>query len=267
MKKILSEFFASLFLGFFGLGAVFVLVKLGVVENAFQFSILFGLIIAFVIILFNPISGAQFNPGVTICMTIFRGHPKNLLVPFIVAQVLGWGVGVLGVFAVYNNVFTRLMAEDPSFFPPSMFYCSTVQENMIAASALEFIMTAMLLIAILAMIDDRFVNKPGDALFPWAIAVLIVFLISFGGYTGCGINGARDFGPRLAGLLWCLIRGIDPSPIFAGGQWLMYIVAPCAGAVFGGWFFDKCICSLLLSDEKVTAKEKEKVREAELRAQ
>ncbi len=63
-------------------------------------------------------------------------------------------------------------------------------------------------------------------------------------------NTARDFGPRLAGYIYGLIKGYDVSTIFSGWQWLMYIVAPCIGAVVGGLFHYGVIVKLLPDEEK-----------------
>jgi glycerol uptake facilitator protein len=96
------------------------------------------------------------------------------------------------------------------------------------------------------MLDERIPNRPTKSLFPIAIGAIISLDIAFGGgFSGACINTARDLGPRFAGLIYGLIKGYDVSSIFAGGQWLMYIIAPIIGAVLGGVLHHGVIIKLL----------------------
>ena len=102
------------------------------------------------------------------------------------------------------------------------------------------------MIAIFALLDDKLPNKPSPALFPIAISAIVALDVAFGGgFTGTSINTARDLGPRIFVWLYGLIKGYDVSGIFAGWQWLLYIIAPTAGCVFGGWFYKGVFAKLL----------------------
>ncbi|MBS0540334.1 MAG: aquaporin family protein [Proteobacteria bacterium] len=50
------------------------------------------------IAMFGPISGAHFNPAVTLALTLRRQSPARLVVPFIAAQIVG---GVFGVWLAH----------------------------------------------------------------------------------------------------------------------------------------------------------------------
>ena len=241
-RMVLSEFWICLFLGFFGLGAIPMLL-MGVISNVFQFSFVFAFLVAIALIIFFPIS-AHFNPAVTLALVLFRGFPKKLLLPYTIAQTAGWGIGVLGVFAVYHNLLSGMLAEIAPY-SPALFYCNlAIPDYYITGVVMEIALTFFLIVAVFAMLDERFPHRPSPMLFPWAVGFLVVFLFCFGGFTATCINPARDFGPRVAGLIYALINGMDISPIFSGGYWLLYIISPLTGAALGGLFFDKVIVPL-----------------------
>lgn len=245
-KQVLAEFTGSFMLGFFGLGLVVAFAIGGIIKDMFEFAVLFGIIIAFTVIIFNPISGAQFNPGVTLAMVITKRSDKKILVPFITAQILGWGLG--------SGVNYIMFAQQCSEFwysgagnPVNLFFCSS--PNIFFGAAFEFVATGILLMCICAMIDKRCVNRPTNAMFPFAITALDTFLISWaGGYTGAALNFARDLGPRIVAFIYGTIMGLDTSACFGGGMWLMYVIAPTAGAICGALFFDRVLSKLFIED-------------------
>ncbi len=249
-KRVLSEFLASFILGFMGLGLVVPLSVHHYISDLYQFSMLFGLIIAFVIIVFNPISGAQFNPGVTLAMVLSGRQDKKELLPFCLAQVGGWALGSGCIYLMFWNEL-REFASSEAGNPVNLFFCHT--SDIWSGVWLEFFGTAMMLVVICACIDKRIINKPGNALFPFAIALYILFVVAFtGGYTGTALNMARDFGPRISGFVYGLLNGYDVSQCFADGVWILYFFAPACGAVAGTFFFDKVVSKLLPKAQEET---------------
>lgn len=244
-KKIMGEFLGSAFISFWGLGFVVPFAVLGYVNNMYEFSVWFGIAFAITVIVFAPISGVHVNPGITIAWALFGGFDKKLIVPYWIAQVLGWGVGVAPFYIMFDNVFTEWAATTGGN-PATLFYCNTPADHLLAGAGLEVFLTAMLALGIFVLLDERIPNKPSAAGFPWAIGIIISLLIALGGgFTGTCINTARDLGPRLCGLVYGLIKGYDVSSIFAGGQWLMYIIAPILGAILGSWFHYGVVVKLL----------------------
>ena len=249
VKKIIGEFVGSAFISFWGLGFVIPFAILGYVNSMYEFAVWFGIAFAITVIAFAPISGVHVNPGVTLAWAVFGGFDKKLILPYWIAQILGWCVGVIPFFFMFDSVFAQWAATSGGN-PATLFYCSTPAENLLAGAESEVFLTAMLTFAIFVLLDNRIPNKPSSAGFPWAIGIVISLLIALGGgLTGTCINPARDLGPRIAGLVYGLIRGYDVSGIFAGGQWLMYIIAPMIGAVLGG-VFHYCVVVKLLPDTK-----------------
>lgn len=250
-KMLISEFVASFLLGFFGLGMIVQYVVLGGISSMIEFGILLGLAVAIIVIVFNPISGAQFNPGVTLTLALLKGFDKKLVLPFCVAQVSGWCFGTVAVGYVYRNVMADWAAKTGGN-PALMFYCNTPSQNLLAGGLVEFTTSALLLMVVFACIDPRIPNRPSAEIFPFAMGAFILFIVCFSGaFTGTCLNLARDLGARLAGVILGVTLGYDITPIFSGGQWIMYIIAPTLGAVFGGYFYEKVIAPLLPKPQPV----------------
>ncbi len=103
--------------------------------------------------------------------------------------------------------------------------------------------TAVLMFAILALGDEHNGASRG-AMNPLLIGILIAVIGgSLGPLTGFAMNPARDFGPKLfayfAGWDYAL-TGAKDIPYF-----IVPILAPIAGACFGGWLYPKAIAAYL----------------------
>jgi len=258
-KQCLSEFLCGMLVGFFGLGCLIPKTLNAGSMNLFQFSMLFGLAIAFIVVIFNPMSGAQFNPGVTLAMVATKRQDKKTLLPYIVSQLAGWFVGAALVYGVFyyqiNQIFDNTLATagktiaDAQKATLGLLVCSCT--NQIAAIPLEFILTGFMVMLILACNDQRIVNKPGKALFPLVLALYITFAVTLGGnYSGAALNLSRDLGPRLFATIWGACKGYDVSLIW-NLDCLIYLFVPAAGAVAGAFIYDYGIAKLLPTDKPI----------------
>ena len=61
-----------------------------------------GAILAVLILTFGPVSGAHFNPAVSIAMAVRRELPPRVAAAYIGAQIIGGGVGVLAAHAMFE---------------------------------------------------------------------------------------------------------------------------------------------------------------------
>ena len=245
LKAIAGEFLGSAFISFWGLGFIIPFAVTGDVGSMYEFAVLFGIAFAITVVAFAPVSGVHVNPGVTLAWAAFGGFDWKLVPLYIVAQIAGWGIGIVPIYLIYGNCLADWAAETGGN-PSTLFFCTSPKEHLVSGAGLEIAMTMMLTFSIFLLLEERMPNKPSPALFPFAIGAVISLDIAFGGgYSGACINTARDLGPRITGFIYGVICGYDVSAIFGNGQWLLYIIAPSIGAILGGILHYKVVVKLL----------------------
>ncbi|THH31170.1 hypothetical protein EUX98_g3006 [Antrodiella citrinella] len=186
------------------------------------------------------ISGGHINPAVTIAMATFRDFPWRKVPAFIAAQVMG---GLCGAGIVYANyihaidIFEggRHIRTVPGTAGLFSTYAASYMTN-VSSFFDEFVGTAVLLIVVCALNDNR--NTPP----PPGLAPLVLFLLilgigaALGFQTGYAINPARDFGPRL---LTSMVGYGKEVYTFRNQYWLWCpILGPILGALVGTFFYD-----------------------------
>ena len=253
MGECLAEFIGTGLLIFFGVGCVAALVLTGASFGQWEISIIWGMGVAIAIYCTAGVSGAHINPAVTIALAAFHGFDKSKVLPYIFAQLLGAFCSAALVYGLYSNLFTDYEIAN-GFLRNSEAALSTAgifstyphpSLTFIGAFAVEFVITAVLMFAILALGDEHN-GEPRGAMNPVLIGVLIAVIGgSLGPLTGFAMNPARDFGPKLfayfAGWDYAL-TGAKDIPYF-----IVPILGPIVGACFGGWLYPKVIGQYLPS--------------------
>jgi aquaporin Z len=201
---LVAEFLGTFALVLAGTGAIVVNQQTGGTITHVGIALTFGLVVGAMILTFGHVSGAHFNPAVTIGMIAGRRMPASIAVWYLAAQVAGSfaasGVVML-LFPTNETLGTTLPAIAPS-----------------RAFALEAILTAMLMTTILSVTA----NKPDHSIAPVHAALAVGSVIGLeamfaGPATGASMNPARSLAPAaLSGQTTHL--------------WL-YLVAPTLGAV------------------------------------
>jgi glycerol uptake facilitator protein len=190
------------------------------------------------------VSGAHINPAVTIALAVKRGFSWGLVIPYIVAQVAGAFLGALGVYLVYYQ--GLVAAGMPNVWctgPGSVFgqafwggtaaAASTGGYPLWNATLTEIIGTAVLLWGVLASGDSKNTGLMHN-MGPFLVGGTVLAVgLSLGGPSGYAINPARDFGPRLLGLV------VGTKGLFDGIYWLVApIIGPIVGGILGVYTYD-----------------------------
>jgi len=202
------------------------------------------------------VSGAHINPAVTLALAVKRGFPWAKVIPYWIAQVIGAFLGALGVYLVYHDGLVaaglpNVWCTGPGAVFSTAFWggaagTSVGTYSISNALVTEIIGTAVLMWGILASGDSRntgLINNLGPMLVG---ATVLAVGLSLGGPSGYAINPARDFGPRLFGVV------VGTQGLFTGLYWLIApIIGPLIGGVIGIFLYDWLVSSALA--EKIEA--------------
>lgn len=236
MLKCLFEFIGTAILVLFGDGVVAcTTLKKSKGENAgwVVITLAWGLAVMLGVFISGPYSGAHLNPAVTLGLAAAGTFSWALVVPYIVAQMLGGFVGAVLVYIFYKDHYDA--TSDPATKLGTFCTIPAIRNygrNLIS----EIIGTFVLVFVILALSIDGNTSEVGmGALGAFPVAMLIVALgMSLGGTTGYAINPARDLAPRLAHAI-LPIRGKGTS------DW-DYSWVPVVGPIIGGFIAAALYC-------------------------
>lgn len=182
-----------------------------------------GLVHVFVLFLLIQtlaiVSGAHFNPAVTVAMTALRQiRPPDAAI-YVIVQLSG---------AVLGALVTKLLLQNEG--DPVNYGATTVSEGRLEGDLFPGMITELIGTFFLVWAIVGVAVNPG-ALRDWAAFViagtlgLVVMVI--GPLTGAGVNPARSFGPAL-------VSGEFGG---AGDFILVYVIGPVLGALIAAFVF------------------------------
>lgn len=201
MRKYFAEFTGTFALVFCGTGAIIINQETSGVITHVGVAATFGLIVLAMIYTYGSVSGAHFNPAVTIAFSVVNLFPKKEILPYIITQLSGaFLASILLKFLFPSNV--MLGATQPAGSDLQSF-------------VLEIILTFLLMTVILHVSQG---SKEVGIMAGIAIGATVLLEAMFAGpISGASMNPARSIGPAV----------ISQS---LGSLWL-YIAAPIIGAV------------------------------------
>lgn len=199
MRALAAEFIGTFALVVAGCGAIAVDAQTGQLGHV-GVALAFGLVIAVMIYALGHISGAHFNPAVSVGFAVGRYFPWPRVGTYVAAQIAGASVGALFLRATLGA------GADLGVLHPAG---SDVQ-----SLAWEVVLTFFLVLVITAVATDTRAVGEAAAL---AIGGTVALGALVGGpISGASMNPARSIGPAL-------VSGD------LGSIWV-YVVGPVAGA-------------------------------------
>lgn len=202
LRRSLAELVGSFALVSGGCGAIVVEQMTGSLGHA-GVAASFGLVVMIMIAAVGHLSGAHFNPAVTVAFALTRHFPWRSVPAYLLGQVAGAVLGALVLRAFFGDV-ARLGATVPLGSPHR-------------ALGIEILLTAILMFVITSVATD---TRAVGQLAAISIGGTVALDALWGGpITGASMNPARSFGPALVAGVW-------------QDQWI-YWLGPLAGAILG----------------------------------
>lgn len=216
MKKNLAEFIGTFWLVLGGCGSAVLAASFPDVGIGLAgVSLAFGLTVLTMVYAVGHISGAHFNPAVTIGLWAGGRISSKEILPYVISQIAGGiaAAAVLYVIATGNG------SEIGTFAANGYGEHSPGGYSMVAAILAELVMTFMFLLIILGATDEK--APAGFAGVAIGLALTLIHLISIP-VTNTSVNPARSISQAVFVGDWALAQ-----------LWL-FIAIPIAGAILAG---------------------------------
>ena len=224
-RRLLAEFVGTALIVIFGAGALVAALDMGQGQLDYAglgvVAISFALVIAAVVYMFGPTSGAHVNPAVTFSLAVVRRFPWIEVGPYVVAQLAGAVLGALLINAIFGS-----QASDLNVSGGTVVGAGFTKAQ---AAVAEGLGTFLLLATIMALAVDR--RAPiGFAGLVIGLAVACEIMV-IGPISGGSVNPARTFGPYLA------------TSVFGGstpwGEFWIYWAGPLVGGAIAALAYDR----------------------------
>ncbi|KAK1275033.1 Aquaporin NIP1-1 [Acorus gramineus] len=208
LQKIIAEVFGTYFLIFAGCGSVTINLSKGMITFP-GICVVWGLVVMVMVYSVGHISGAHFNPAVTIAFATCGRFPWKQVPVYVAAQVVG--------STLASGTLRLLFGGKHEHFPGTIPAGSDAQ-----SLVLEMIISFYLMFVISGVATD---NRAIGELAGLAVGstVLINVLVA-GPISGASMNPARSLGPAIVAnhykSLW------------------VYMVGPICGTVVGAWAYN-----------------------------
>ncbi|KNA17509.1 hypothetical protein SOVF_079270 [Spinacia oleracea] len=209
LQKMIAEVLGTYFLIFAGCAAVTVNLNSEKVVTLPGIAIVWGSAVMVMVYSVGHISGAHFNPAVTIAFATSRRFPWKQVPGFVICQVVGSTLASGTLRLIFNGHQNQFAGTSPAG--------SNIQSLVI-----EFIITFYLMFVISGVATD---NRAIGELAGLAVGSTVLLNVMFAGpISGASMNPARSLGPAIVSNHYT-------------GIWI-YLVGPTAGAIAGAMVYN-----------------------------
>ncbi|XP_066589282.1 aquaporin AQPAn.G-like [Prorops nasuta] len=232
---LLCEFIGCVAINFFGCASQMHIQSSSPIQaeetSDLSIGITFGIIYTICTLMFYNVSGARFNPAVTLALMILNKIKLYRGIFYIAAQMLGCSCGSLILYSVSP------FQSQSEFFNRNYTLGLTLPARNIhftQALVIELLGTFVLTMIILTIME---VQNTIHRFAPFAIGLVFIFgTCAFGKFTGASFNPARSFGPAVLSMNW-------------HHHWI-YWAGPIAGAIVAALVFKVVLEDYFLSDDE-----------------
>jgi len=204
VRKLLTEFIGTFFL--------VLIIGLAVTSGSQFAPITIGTGLMVMAYMGGHVSGAHYNPAVSLAAVMRGALPSNEFLPYVLAQVTGSIVGALMVNVITGQTFAPAPAANAST---------------LAVLLVEILFTFALVLVILNVATSK--KTEGNSYYGLAIGFTVMTAaFAGGGISGGAFNPAVGIGPTIVNV------------ILGGGSWSSlwyYLVGPFAGAALAAMVF------------------------------
>ena len=207
MRKYLAEFLGTYAIVFAGTGAIIINQQSGGAITHSGIAITFGLVVMSMIYAFGNISGAHFNPAVSVAFTVAKKFPVKELLPYIASQLGG---------ALLASLTLQIL------FPSSQLLGATMPAGSeMQSMVMEFILTFFLMLVIINVANG---SKEQGMFAGLAIGSVVALEAMFAGpVCGASMNPARSAAPAIVSghteHLWVYLLATTVGAIAAIPVW------------------------------------------------
>lgn len=249
-SMVIGEILGSFLISFIGLG-------IGVVSTVFSsptssyfsdiwlVAFIWGMTIGMAIYVGGPLSGAHYNPAVTLALAATGRHPWRLVPMYLGCQLIGWFVGAAGLVLIFRpameakaiewgvDFHSERVGAMLTTYAPNPGFAGTVGYDNFSfwiGFAAEVLGTGFLLLFILstgAISGSKPPDWAGGLIIGFSIGLLIIF---FAPLSQASFNPARDFAPRMM----LLLMGFGDHALPGTGVFSWSFLSTTLGPIVGG---------------------------------
>ena len=253
---VIGEVLGCTVLGFLGLsvGLAGGFNREGVVWTSDIFPVIFGWAFAIAVAIFiaAPLSGAHFNPAVTLALATSGRFPWRKVPAYILSDLVGWFLGAaLAVLMLGGTLRAAADRAGVRFGDPGSETIASSLTTYVPAPGFgtggaaysefplwrglvgEILGTAVLVLVVLALSESRHVTAPAEWFFPLIVGTTVGMVILIEApLSQASLNPARDLGPRFMLLVLGFGSVAIPGPR-SGLALLVTTIGPIIGALLG----------------------------------